>query len=299
MNSLPTGAHGIPNGWTKEDGWPQEYYEYFTIHTLNEGEISLPIMRTDINGREYYTEYSLNNGEWYKVTDIDNNVSNKLSVKKGDEIRIRNVGNHFHCCEFGGYEDDEGRGDSWYPSFECNCKYEVYGNIMSLLYGDNFVGKNDLTEKSDHTFAYLFFNESNLVSANRLILPATTLENYCYQGIFCGCTGLRYVPPILIATTLKNYCYQDMFEGCTALMKAPELPATTLPPGCYEYMFLDCENLKYIKMLGVSVPNSSSLYNWVKGVASSGTFVRNASMTSLSTGINGIPSGWTVETQTV
>jgi hypothetical protein len=35
---------------------------------------------------------------------------------------------------------------------------------------------------------------------------------------------------------------------------------------------------------------------WVKGVASSGTFVKNSAATWDVTGVNGIPSGWTVET---
>ena len=291
VNSLPTGVNGIPSGWMEMDGWPQEYYEYFTIRTLDKGEISMPNLSTDVNGTEYYTEYSLNNGDWYRT-----NINNKLSVKKGDEIRIRNVGNYFNCCYFG-YEEDEGRGDQYDSSFKCNCKYEVYGNIMSLLYGDVFVGKNDLTEKAENTFAYLFLNETNLVSANRLILPAITLERYCYIGMFANCTGLIYVSPILPATTLKDCCYQSMFEGCTGLSKSPILPATTLTNGCYYAMFKNCENLNYIKMLGTKVSNNS-LYNWVDGVAPSGTFVKNTSMTSLSTGVNGIPSGWTVETQT-
>ena len=115
--------------------------------------------------------------------------------------------------------------------------------------------------------------------------------------MFGLCTGLRYAPPTLPATTLKDYCYKYMFNGCTGLSKSPDLPATTLTKGCYYAMFENCKNLKYIKMLGTIVSNNS-LYNWVNGVASSGTFVRNTSMTSLSTGVNGIPSGWTVETQT-
>ena len=285
MNSLPENSNnGIPSGWIIKDGWPQEYYEYFTIRTLNKGELSLPTISN--------TEYSLNNGDWCSSADIDG----KLIVGKGDEIRVRSVGDYYHCCYFGGDEYDEGRGDVYDASFKCKCKYEVYGNIMSLVYGSNFTEKNDLTEKSEHTFSYLFYNESNLVSADRLIFPATTLERYCYQGIFCGCTGLKYAPPILPATTLKKCCYEVMFSGCTDLSKSPELPAKTLTSGCYSQMFKTCENLKYIKMLCTSI-SDGSLYNWVNGVASSGTFVKNTSM-NLQTGVNGIPSGWTVKNQT-
>ena len=42
----------------------------------------------------------------------------------------------------------------------------------------------------------------------------------------------------------------------------------------------------------------SDLYtnNWVQNVASTGTFVKNSSATWTTTGVHGVPSGWTVQT---
>ena len=34
---------------------------------------------------------------------------------------------------------------------------------------------------------------------------------------------------------------------------------------------------------------------WVKGVSSTGTFVKNPNMTSWPTGVSGIPNNWTVQ----
>ena len=48
-------------------------------------------------------------------------------------------------------------------------------------------------------------------------------------------------------------------------------------------------------MLATNISASSCLSNWVSGVASTGTFVKNPNMTSLSTGASGIPSGWAVK----
>ena len=48
-------------------------------------------------------------------------------------------------------------------------------------------------------------------------------------------------------------------------------------------------------MLATDISAEQCLLNWVSGVASSGTFIKAASMTSLPSGINGIPSGWTVQ----
>jgi hypothetical protein len=85
-----------------------------------------------------------------------------------------------------------------------------------------------------------------------------------------------------------------MFNGCTRLTTAPELPATTLESYCYSNMFYGCSKLNYIKMLATDISASNCLNSWVYRVSSSGTFVKNLDMNSLPTGVNGIPSGWTV-----
>ena len=85
-----------------------------------------------------------------------------------------------------------------------------------------------------------------------------------------------------------------MFSGCKSLTTAPELPATTLTERCYYEIFKDCRKLNYIKMLATDISASDCLKNWVDGVASSGTFVKNAAMTTLPSGNSGIPNGWTV-----
>lgn len=45
-----------------------------------------------------------------------------------------------------------------------------------------------------------------------------------------------------------------------------------------------------------TTPSISYTANWVKGVSSTGTFVKNSTAIWNVTGVNGIPSGWTVET---
>jgi hypothetical protein len=87
-----------------------------------------------------------------------------------------------------------------------------------------------------------------------------------------------------------------MFYNCSSLTTAPELPATTLVQDCYYYMFYGCNKLNYIKALFTTTPSTSYTNNWVYGVSSTGTFVKNASATWNLTGNYSIPSGWTIET---
>ena len=86
-----------------------------------------------------------------------------------------------------------------------------------------------------------------------------------------------------------------MFFSCTSLITAPELPAIVLANGCYQQMFYGCTSLNQIKCLATSISATSCTLNWVFGVASTGTFIKNANMSSWTTGNNGIPSGWTVQ----
>ena len=117
--------------------------------------------------------------------------------------------------------------------------------------------------------------------------------------MFSGCTNLTTAPE-LPATTLVSGCYRGMFFGCISLTRAPELPATTLANYCYSNMFRACTNLNYIKCLATNISASNCTYDWVNGVASSGTFVKAASANwSSKTGNDGIPAGWTVESYTL
>ena len=123
-------------------------------------------------------------------------------------------------------------------------------------------------------------------------LPATTLAQYCYDAMLVYCTSLTTAPK-LSATTLEGYCYRNMFQNCTSLTTAPELPATTLANSCYYNMFNGCTSLNSITCLATDISASNCTTNWVSGVAASGTFIKASSMSSWTTGANGIPNGWT------
>lgn len=112
----------------------------------------------------------------------------------------------------------------------------VCGNMNTLLTYNNPPTK--LT--SNNTFAYLFYNWANVDFD--VTLPATTLTNSCYHGMFAGCAALT-VMPILPATTLTSQCYTKMFTGCVSLVTTSPLPATTLATKCYSSMFENCTSL--------------------------------------------------------
>ena len=206
-----------------------------------------------------------------------------------------------------------------YSEISCTAGCYVYGNIMSLISSTDFPNCKTLTESE--TFAYLF--NSNFYIYNHvsrlLMLPATTLTDMCYLGMFSSCISLTAAPmlpattltsrcyfhmfngctrliaaPNLPATTLADYCYYMMFYDCSSLIAAPELPATTLASNCYRSMFSGCTSLRSIKCLATNISASNCTADWLSGVSATGTFTKASSMESWTEGASGIPAGWTV-----
>ena len=131
---------------------------------------------------------------------------------------------------------------------------------------------------------------------------------HCYC-MFSGCTSLTTAPSLPAhledISSVTQECYFQMFKNCTSLTTAPDLPTLTFSTKtakCYREMFYGCTSLNYIKAMFTTTPQISSqdnnywTYNWVVGVASSGTFVKNSAATWNVTGNYGVPTGWNVQT---
>jgi hypothetical protein len=113
------------------------------------------------------------------------------------------------------------------------CRYNTYLTDASELI-------LPWTSVYDYCFGYMFDGCTSLVNAPQL--PATTLYKGCYYRMFERCTSLVNAPQ-LPATTLKTLCYGAMFYNCASLVNAPQLPATTLKTQCYSGMFYGCTSL--------------------------------------------------------
>lgn len=254
---------------------PPDYSkQYLTLRALDNGVV----FYTSRTGCTTDLKYSLDSGATW------NSYTNYISVSSGDTVMFKG-----HVISQ--TVTTNGNGSYGGISMALNQRYELEGNIMSLLYEDDFVGKTDLI----YPWIFYAFCTSNLVvNVENLVLPATALTEYCYQYMFTSCTALTTAPQ-LPATALATACYQYMFTNCTALTTAPQLPATTLAEGCYAYMFNNCTNLNYIKCHATDISAIICTHQWLDGVAASGTFVKDASMNDWTSGDSGIPTGWTIQ----
>lgn len=224
------------------------------------------LTRTQSSG-DHIIEYSLNGGEWREhhtnQTYTDFVICN---VNAGDIVKFRSSGatitnssNYYGLMIYS-------------PN---NTTYNIYGNIMSLINPTEF---QNLTSVPDYAFVRLFGSSNqpatNVIGVENLILPATTLGKYCYYGMFLNQTNITGKAPELPATTLTEYCYGQMFDTGTGLHNS---------------------KLNYIKCLATDISRSDCTQGWIRGVASTGTFVKPSSTDwSIKTGNDGIPTNWTV-----
>ena len=185
---------------------PVHHYEndYLTFRVLTNGKIYL-----HSNGGVAKTiGYSLNGGSWSSITASDS--STYIDVSTDDVVRFKGENASYGTSKSGytgfglGEHGTQGQGDYDTDAAEVN----IEGNIMSLVYGDNFVGQ---TAFNGGTYNFCsIFKKLKVISAENLVLPALILTEYCYRA---------------------------MFSWCTYLTEAPQLPATTLAKGVYWYMY--------------------------------------------------------------
>lgn len=156
---------------------------------------------------------------------------------------------------------------------------KVGGNIMSLVWGNQFNGQDYFPQGYDYWRGFsngIFMNMGSLNYADQLLLPAMILPYYAYMY---------------------------MFKGCSQLYYAPELPATTLTSQCYYGLFQGCSNLRYIKCLAVNDVDGYGDFrtyceDWVDGVSSWGAFIASDNYTGgWYWGKDGVPENWTAETE--
>lgn len=300
--------------------------QYLTIEMLEAGSIGFKIATNTTLAQYSGASYSTDGGSTW--TSVPNVASTLVEVSipnlsAGDKVLWKGVGSKLSMYS--------GTNDAYSTKFVLPNECIVYGNIASMLYGDNFVGKtgwgyyNNVEITTPNTnnrycFSCLFY-KCNVTSAENLVIPMDKMEqnvfeyifrgssivvppalpctdfsvgSNCYRGFFYNCSSLA-TAPALPATTLQASVYNQMFYNCISLEVAPDLPALTLLSDCYMQMFRGCTRLRYVKAMFTTEPAYGLCHQWLKGVAASGTFIKNRAATWADNVQNGVPSGWTVE----
>ena len=200
-----------------------------------------------------YFEYSVGGGKWTRFTST---ISDENAVAFGGakgNLRLRGKSSK-------GTASDNASNYSTI-SFGNTTAVSCKGDIRTLIDYRSYASAN--TENA--RFCYLFSGCTALSTAPEL--PAITLADNCYYGMFYNCSSLTTAPK-LPAQTLKDRCYSNMFAGCSSLTTAPELSSMTLDVYCYSQMFENCTNLTIAPELPATELKEACYYGTFQGCTS-------------------------------
>lgn len=229
---------------SEECGYVDYSREYLTLEAID----STAFQYLKVSGGTIL--YSLDSGstwiENYSTYSDYQHITKTPVIPAGSKVMFKGVG---------------GADNLIYPidssgSSNRSARFKVYGNTMSMVHGDNFIGKTNL---SGMCFSHTFTNCSGLTEAGNLILPALNLSERrqdndiygCYAMMFDNCVSLRTIPE-LPATGLTRACYYFMFNGCKSLTTLPSnylSAARTMAERCYHSMFQECSGLTTVNFV--------------------------------------------------
>ena len=216
-------SNGYNVSWLMTNATPLSETTPLTVEALTKGSIVVNKPRENM-------QYSVNGGTKISISSTENPQT--ITVEAGDKVEF--YGNGTSITRYG-------VASGIYTTIAGGtADVKVYGNIMSLVDEAGFATATTLP--AENTFSNLFSSNTALTDASGLLLPAPTMTQSCYEGMFHSCSSLT-AAPALPATTLAQSCYCAMFWECTNLKTAPALPAKTLAEACYMSMFWECTSL--------------------------------------------------------
>lgn len=228
--------------------------QYMTTAALGSGNITFT-MPSKV-GTSYLTNvsYRKNGGEWTTTTNSSSEVVVTVSVVANDIIEWK--GNGKRLCGGGAYTSAS--------RFGGTVQFNVYGNAMSMLWGDDFIGQTQFPDTARERVMQGLFYQSSVVDASNLVLPATHLSNtHAYMGMFSGCTSLVYPPaelPKPESSVTLELTYIAMFDGCSSMIRCPDMnwegALGTCKNGTFYKMFYGCTALTD------NIPNKIEVQNY-------------------------------------
>lgn len=209
--------------------------------------------------------YSMNNGlNWITVNNADNTQKqlyiDGLDFEESTKILFKGVAKQYAA-------NINGTMKYCYFRFGTGANgSDIYGNILSMFYGENFADEVGFPENSSLN-CYYMFKSADCTNIHNIILPVLTTEG----------------------------CYMNMFNGHVNVTKTPLLPALTLSKQCYISMFDICK-LECIQILATDISAENCLAGYIDdgAVAASGIFIKNDNADASMFG-GYIPTGWTVK----
>lgn len=203
-------------------------HDYFSVRTPFGDDKEYTIQFEHHNMEPKELEISINGEPWQKIT-----TSEKLTVKGNSVIR------------FAGYNATYSDGQNNYmrlmTSGANTGNFVIEGDILSLVYGHDYLSYDELPEGTTYNFNHLFSHTNAQIGD--LILRPKKLTPFCYSYMFAY-NFATTTPAKMMATHMDKFCCDHMYSGCSLLSKPMDLPSINLAESCYASMFEGCGNLR-------------------------------------------------------
>ncbi len=308
--------------WTPVEQ-PQFTKNYFAVKTLTaQSTVQFKYMlSTDID-----LEYSLNNGATWTALHFDHtNPTDSPVLTPGRNKTVLWRGDNSVMGGTLGYSTS-GSDITFYSQcrFVFTGQVELSGKLISLL------DKSCVSDTTSNYFRSLFdtldeetdYNQAQ-IDATKLIFPNINGTENGFWNLFHNAHGLTQLPPNIFKDdvncaavyrrTFANtgisgkvvlpapnyvapYCYQETFANCTGITEA-EIMGASPNRNAYCQTFNNCSNLHRITVHFTSWKDASNrdVWEWSQGAPATGVWRCPKALGTTVTGINGVPTGWTVE----
>lgn len=244
--------------------WPTNYESlYTTLEILSAGTLSFQ-SESCIDGvvsHSVVLDYSINESGWTHIT-----WTTTINVQAGDSVRIKAL---FSDRPTGSYVGD------YAPSLSgSTAVFNVYGNALSLIYGDAFTANTSFSQS--YAFSALF-KDTNVVSARHWILP----KQQTYYAKW----------------------FNQTFQNAHMLIEGPVFRCSSASTSCFDWCYMYATSLEKIAVPYLEQIPTQGFNAWVTGVPSTGTFAkktgvswdyRDSELVWHNYGSYGIPAIWDI-----
>lgn len=237
-------------GGKKENPYAEYMEQYLTFEALESGTFTLFMDRAC---GDRTVSYSIDGGEtWVDTNHVYYSTSKRIttpSLNAGDKVIWKCISSN------GAFSESYGAPCNFSSTGNCN----IYGNILSLVYGDNFIGKDSITD-GYQTFRGNFKSGMKCVSAENLIIPISVIKQSVCINLFQNNTIVEK-GPVIISSDIQSQALNAAFSGCTSLASLAILADTV----------------------------NTSQNDWARNVPSGGVLTKKSGATW-----NLLPTGWTI-----
>ena len=215
--------------------WPLPYEGYYTtLEILSAGTLTFQ-SESCVDGHisnSVVLDYSVNESGWTHIT-----WTTAINVQAGDKVELKAL---FSNRPTGSLTGD------YAPSLSgSTAVFNVYGNALSLIYGDSFTGQTGFT--GSYAFSALF-KDTNVVSAKHWILPKQQ--------------------------TYYSKWFNQTFQNAHSLTEGPVFKCSSANTTCFDWCFMYATSLERIVIPYLEQIPQHGFNAWVANVPQTGTFVK-------------------------